>query len=362
MNNRSHSVLALTVILLLGTPASSQDKPAIAVLDLKARGLEASVAENITDLVTKEVDRVGLFRTVSMEEIKRMLEHEQQKILVGCDDTSCLAEIGGALGVELLVAGGVGKLGDTYLLSLKLIDVRKAGVLSREERTVTGKVEELVTVSRQAARTLLRPILKRESGTLEISCSEEGAEVYIDDVMVGTTPLPPRKVPGGYHTLKINKKRFVVYGKDVKIDPQQTTGVEVTLLPSEAFIAEYESSASTYRTLAWVFSGVALAAAGSATGMFVWNDGRLSDFDRDKQDPAQDPADLRDRRDSINLVDSLTLGIAITGAASLGAALYFWLAGDPPGRYDHLKKEAAVVEFDGHAGPGSLGATATFRF
>jgi hypothetical protein len=64
-----------------------------------------SRAENITDLVLQEVDRVGLFRTISMEEIKRMLEHEQQKIMMGCDDTSCLAEVGGALGVELLLAG-----------------------------------------------------------------------------------------------------------------------------------------------------------------------------------------------------------------------------------------------------------------
>jgi hypothetical protein len=362
MTTKGYPIFILSTVLLLGTTVAAQGKKNIAVLDLKARGLEASVAENITDLVTKEVDRVGLFRTVSMAEIKRMLEHEQQKILTGCDDTSCLAEIGGALGVELLLAGGVGKLGDTYLLSLKLIDVREAKVLAREERTVTGKVEELVTVSRQAARTLLRPILKQESGTLELTCSEEGDEVYVDDVMVGTTPLPPRKVPGGYHALKINKKRFVVYGQDVKIDPQQTTKVEVTLLPSEAFIAEYESSASTYRTLAWVFSGAALAAAGTATGLFVWNDGRLSDFNRDKNDPAQDPADLRDRRDSINLVDSVTLGLAITGAASLGAALYFWLAGDPPGKYDNVKKKVEVVEFGGHAGPGSLGATATFRF
>ena len=362
MKSKGYRMFILITILLPGAIALAQDKKTIAVLDLKARGLEASVAENITDLVTKEVDRLGLFRTVSMEEIKRMLEHEQQKILTGCDDTSCLAEIGGALGVELLVAGGVGKLGDTYLLSLKLIDVREAKVLAREERTVSGKVEELVSVSRQAARTLLRPILEQESGTLEVSCSEEGAEVYIDDVMVGTTPLPPRKVPGGYHALKINKKRFVVYGQDVKIEPQQTTRVAVTLLPSEAFITEYKSKASTYRTLAWVFTGVAVAAAGSATGLFVWNDGRLDDFNQDKQDPAHDPAEMRDRQDSINLVDSVTLSIAVTGAVSLGTALYFWLAGDSPGRYDNVKKDSTAIEFSGHAGPGSFGATATLRF
>jgi hypothetical protein len=351
-------------------PGSSwaQEKRAIAVLDIKARGLDASVAENITDLVVKEVDRVGLFRTISMEEIKLMLEHEQQKILTGCDDTACLAEIGGALGVELLMAGGVGKLGDTYVVSLKLIDVRQAQVLNREERTVSGAIEELVNVSRQAARALLRPIMKQESGTLEVSCSEEGAEVYIDDVMVGSTPLSPRKIPGGYHALKVNKTRFVVYAKDVKIEPQKTTKLNIVLIPSKAFIEEYQSKATTYRTLAWTFTGIAVAAAGSATGLFVWNDGRLSEYEQDREEFELDPTshdsnELGERADSINLVDSVTIGIVAGALVSGGVSLYFWLAGEPPGRYEKIEDQPkSAFEISGSLGKDSIGATATFRF
>ena len=184
------------------------------MLDLKPRGIEQDLAESLTDLVVKEIDRLGLFRTISLDEIRRMLEHEQDKRLLGCEDASCLAEIGGALGVDLLVSGGAGRIGDTYVLSLKLIDVGRAEILGREERTVSGKVEDLVGASRLAARALMRPIMERESGLLEVISTEEGAEVYLDDVMIGTTPLPLRKVPGGYHSVRVTKKRFVVFGRD----------------------------------------------------------------------------------------------------------------------------------------------------
>ena len=41
-------------------------------------------------------------------------------------DTSCLVEIGGALGVDYLVSGSVGKLGDAFVIILKLMDVHEA--------------------------------------------------------------------------------------------------------------------------------------------------------------------------------------------------------------------------------------------
>ncbi len=154
--SRSLSAMILFTALacLITVPASggSQSRRAVAVPDFKARGLEETIVQSITEVVIKEVDRLGLFRMISMDDIRQMLEHEQSKMMLGCDDTSCLAEIGEALGVELLLAGSVGKVGDTYVVSLKLIDVRKVEVISREERTVSGKIEELLDVSRLAAK------------------------------------------------------------------------------------------------------------------------------------------------------------------------------------------------------------------
>jgi TolB-like protein len=348
-SKRSLACLALSVGLVcwLGArPAAAESKRKIAVLELTARGLSDDLAKSITDLVAREVDRSGLFTTISTDDVRAMLQHEENKMMLGCNDEACLAEIGGALGVELLLSGSVGKIGETFVVSLKLIDVRRAAVVSREERTVQGKADDLVSTSREAVKVLLRPLMKKAQGTLALACEEEGAEVYVDDLMIGTTPLEPRKLPGGYHALRIKKPSFVVFARDVLIEPDQATEVLVSLVPSRAFLEQYESRATTYRTLAWTLTGIAIAAAGTASGLLVWNEGRLGDYQQDRKAFLEgqdiDPEALNARAESINLVDSVTWAVGGLGLAALGAGLYFWFAGDPPGKYDRFQTEAQV--------------------
>ncbi len=52
------------------------------------------------------------------------------------------SEIGGALGVDLLLAGSMDKVGETYLISLKLINIRTAEVVRRESGRLKGVSEE----------------------------------------------------------------------------------------------------------------------------------------------------------------------------------------------------------------------------
>lgn len=356
-------------VLAVSGDVLGADKKKIAVLEFNSRGIPADVGASLTELVIREVDRSGLFTTISMDDIKAMLQHAEHTISLGCDDTTCLAEIGGALGVELLLAGSVGRIGQTYVISLRLIDVKRAGILSREEKTVQGQVDDLVEASRMAVKALLRPLMKKAAGQLELICEEEGAEVYVDDLMIGTTPLGKRQLPGGYHAIKVKKDRFVVFGKDVMIQPEKTIRIEVALIPSPEFVEAYESRASTGRALAWTFTAIAVAAAGAATGLFVWNEGRLGDYEQDKTryetELVGDGYALNDRADSINMIDSVTWAVGGLAVASLGTALYFWVAGDPPGKYDHLSQETRVEtswDLTPSVGPGGAGVAACFRF
>jgi len=61
-----------------------------------------------------------------------MLDMDQRKTALGCDETSCLAELGGALGVPYLASGQLGKLGASYRITVKLIAVEDGTVLARE--------------------------------------------------------------------------------------------------------------------------------------------------------------------------------------------------------------------------------------
>lgn len=61
-----------------------------------------------------------------------MLGMERQRQLLGCtEDTSCMAEIANALGTDLVAVATVGRVGNTYLVSVKLIDGRTSRTAAR---------------------------------------------------------------------------------------------------------------------------------------------------------------------------------------------------------------------------------------
>lgn len=85
-----------------------------------------------TELLTSAVDQSKLFKVVSSRDIASMLGLERQKALLGCsDDTSCLTEVADALGTDYVMQGTVGKVGATYLVTVRLIDSKRSRVVGR---------------------------------------------------------------------------------------------------------------------------------------------------------------------------------------------------------------------------------------
>jgi hypothetical protein len=64
-----------------------------------------------------------------MDEVRAMLDLEAQKQMLGCgEEKSCLAEIAGAVGADVLIVGGLVDVGGETVLSLKRIDQKSAAV------------------------------------------------------------------------------------------------------------------------------------------------------------------------------------------------------------------------------------------
>ena len=122
---------ALLVILALPAAASAAPKIKVAVTEVKSvQGVQPGTATILSDIIVSEVSRQG-FDVISQSDISAMVGFEKQKKMLGCDETSCLAEIGGALGVDYLIAGQVGQIGTRYRVSLLVVDSRKARVAGR---------------------------------------------------------------------------------------------------------------------------------------------------------------------------------------------------------------------------------------
>jgi hypothetical protein len=82
---------------------------------------------------------VGRFTVVSPQDVASIHAELQAQLEAGCDETQCIAELGGALGAEFLITGTVGVLGKRQVLTLKLVDIEKV----RAVRTASLRADSI---------------------------------------------------------------------------------------------------------------------------------------------------------------------------------------------------------------------------
>jgi hypothetical protein len=140
----------------------------IVVTPLQAQRLvDEGLVVLLGDLMLTELDKTD-YKVLGYSDMEAMLDNEAQKSLADCEFTSCLAELGDAMGANLLLHSNLGKIGEMYLINLKLIDVEKAAVRKRVTRRVTGDEGTLVNELAAAVAELMEreppPPIVRESG------------------------------------------------------------------------------------------------------------------------------------------------------------------------------------------------------
>lgn len=139
------SILRFDVILLTVWLAPSvtwaTETGQLVVPTLSTSAVEPEVAPVLTELVLEALLTRHHLPALGPADLKDMLDVEQQRQLLGCDDTRCFSELAGALGSARLVSGLIGRLGEQYVVSLKLVDLSSAQVLSRASRRF-GRLEE----------------------------------------------------------------------------------------------------------------------------------------------------------------------------------------------------------------------------
>lgn len=145
------------VAALLGANATQPqaERPMLLVLDLAAeRGIDDSLVRLLNELLLTEFGRAGRYRVIGGSDIQGMLEVEQQKQLLGCEDSQCLAQIGGALGADFLATSNIGRIGDYFLLNVKILNVTTVQIVERWSEQVEGVENELMVAVRRSVATV----------------------------------------------------------------------------------------------------------------------------------------------------------------------------------------------------------------
>jgi hypothetical protein len=136
------SLAALAVLVASAHTSRAEPQPRIVVPEVAVSGTTQDVGNVVTELVLEALLNRHCIRALGPSDLRDMLDTEKQKQLLGCDKESCMAQIAGAMGAERLISGLVGKLGDTHVVTLKLIDTRSAEVSARATRKFQ-KIDEV---------------------------------------------------------------------------------------------------------------------------------------------------------------------------------------------------------------------------
>jgi TolB-like protein len=152
--------LVLAAVLAAGPAASPPPKrQKMAVMDLKAvQGVSQGTAEILGNVIAADMAKQG-FDVIAKSDIQAMLGFQKDRALLGCtEDASCIAEIGGSLGVDYVLTGQVGKIGSQFNISLLVVDSRKARVVTRLSSFCDANEDALVRAAREGTGTLTMAI------------------------------------------------------------------------------------------------------------------------------------------------------------------------------------------------------------
>ena len=117
-------------------------------------GVEPGVVKMLTESLVATAKHSKTFASViGGSDLVAMLDMEQQKIALGCGDEGCLADIGGALGVPLMIAGSVGSISGVTHLHVKLLNTEEASVLKRVHLAIPCEAA-MFAGTREAVRQL----------------------------------------------------------------------------------------------------------------------------------------------------------------------------------------------------------------
>ncbi len=127
--------LVTGILVALSTGAG---KLAVLPVQVEASAAALVPVEILSEAVVTATATIAPYEVVGQDDLNALLSFEKQKELLGCDDVKCFAEIGGALGVDVLLSMRVGLVDNEWVLASKVIDIRQAKALHRSTQFVKG--------------------------------------------------------------------------------------------------------------------------------------------------------------------------------------------------------------------------------
>jgi TolB-like protein len=283
----------------------------IAVMDVKnVQGVAEGTSTILSDIIVSEVAKAR-FEVISKSDITAMVGFEKEKQMLGCsEDSKCLAEIGGALGVDYMLSGQVGQIGTRYRISLLLVDSKKARVAARSAQFCDRNEDALAAAAQATVAEILAAVPRPQAAAQPAAPAA---------APLAATPAAPRPAAAA---------------------------------PPPA--AELTQQAGPNRTGAWIAYGVSggLIVVGAIAGIAAQS--KYNDLKSQQGTPGYQ-ALYDSKSQEIRNLSKAADGCYVLGLVGVGVGTWLWLTASPP-------EPAKKVSVGPLVGDGQVGLAAAGQF
>lgn len=128
----------------------------VAIMELDAQNVSKGDAAVISDLLRGELVKIHAVNVLERQNMEKILsEHAFQQ--TGCTSEECAVKLGKLLNVQRMVTGSLGKLGDAYYVTVRVVDIETGRVVGSDEihASVVGKLtSQLPALATRLAKTM----------------------------------------------------------------------------------------------------------------------------------------------------------------------------------------------------------------
>ena len=256
--SKFHYLIVFMICLPLASLLYSQKsakKVHIAVFDFEGRGISQEEAKALTDRFRSVLVSTNKFIVVEREKIKLILE-EIGLQMSGAVSGESLSEAGKLLGVQRIITGSIGKIGDTYTVDLRVIAVETGKVIGTISENTSGSRENLIALLERLAKRFAGIKTALRKYEVKIFSKPGSGSVYVDGKYIGLSPLVV-KLEEGVHQIKIQRSGYKVWKGKVKVSR------------NGKIIAKLEKRPSRRKTWFWIGAGTLVAGGGIAAAVLL---------------------------------------------------------------------------------------------
>jgi TolB-like protein len=130
----------------------------IAIWDFEGIGISIHEARVLTQRLASEIISLNVYQLFERSKVNQLLR-EQEFHHSGCVDATCAVEIGKLVGVQHIVVGTISKIGNTYSVDSRMIDVESGkSLISAEYSTLIKDFPDSTSIILESTLYVL-PIL-----------------------------------------------------------------------------------------------------------------------------------------------------------------------------------------------------------